>query len=69
MAGLVCLGSGVVLELGTKYGLVRYWWVAIKLVVNILLTALVPIALRPEVTQAAAHGWRFAAVNQPFTNT
>src|SRR5215207_7584873 len=60
-AGLVCLASGVVLGLGTKYGLVRYWWVAIKLVLNILLTALVPIALRPEVTKAAEQGWRFAA--------
>ncbi len=24
-AGLVCLSSGIVLGLGTKYGLVRYW--------------------------------------------
>ena len=60
-AGLVCLASGVVLGLGTKYGLVRYWWVAIKLVLNIVLTALVPIALRPEVAKAAEQGWRFAA--------
>ena len=59
--GLVCLASGVVLGLGTKYGLVRYWWVAIKLVLNIVLTALVPIALRPEVSKAAEQGWRFAA--------
>ena len=60
-AGLVCLASGVVLGLGTKYGLVRYWWVAIKLVLNIVLTALVPIALQPEVSKAAEQGWRFAA--------
>ena len=60
-AGLVCLASGVVLGLGTKYGLVRYWWVAIKLVLNILLTALVPIALQPEVSRAAEQGWRFTA--------
>src|SRR5215218_9413818 len=60
-AGLVCLASGVVLGLGTKYGLVRYWWVAIKLMLNIVLTALVPIALRPEVSKAAEQGWRFAA--------
>src|ERR687889_1702505 len=59
--GLVCLASGVVLGIGTKYGLVRYWWVAIKLVLNILLTALVPIALLPEVTKAAEQGWRFEA--------
>ena len=58
--GLVCLASGVVLGLGTKWGLVRYWWVAIKLVLNIVLTALVPIALRPEVSKAAEQGWRFA---------
>jgi hypothetical protein len=60
-AGLVCLASGVVLGLGTKYGLVRYWWVAIKLVLNIVLTALVLVALRPEVTKTAEQGWRFAA--------
>ena len=60
-AGLVCLASGVVLGFGTKWGLMRYWWVAIKLVLNIVLTALVPIALRPEVTKAAEQGWRYAA--------
>src|SRR5829696_1539323 len=60
-AGLVCLASGVVLGLGTKYGLVRYWWVAIKLVLNIVLTALVLVALRPEVTEAAEQGRQFAA--------
>ena len=59
--GLICLASGVVLGLGTKYGLVRYWWVAIKLVLNIVLSALVLIALRPEVSRAAEQGWRFAA--------
>src|ERR687889_1413 len=59
--GLVCLASGVVLGLGTKYGLVRYWWVAIKLVLNIVLSALVLVALRPVVTEAAEQGRRFAA--------
>src|ERR671928_1678481 len=59
--GLVCLASGIVLGLGTKYGLVRYWWVAIKLVLNIVLSALVLIALRPEVSRAAEQGGRFVA--------
>jgi uncharacterized membrane protein len=59
--GLVCLASGVVLGFGTKYGLVRYWWVAIKLVLNIVLTVLVLIALRPAVTEAAEQGRQFAA--------
>ena len=58
--GLVCLASGIVLGLGTKYGLVRYWWVAIKLVLNIVLTALVLVALRPAVTEAAEQGRQFA---------
>jgi hypothetical protein len=35
--------------------------VAVKLVLNVVLTALVPIALRPEVTRAAEQGWQFAA--------
>ena len=59
--GLVCLASGVVLGHGTKWGLVRYWWVAIKLVLNIVLTALVLVALRPGVTEAAEQGQRFMA--------
>ena len=59
--GLVCLASGVVLGLGTKYGLMRYWWVAIKLVLNIVLTALVLVALGPEVTEAAEQGRQFVA--------
>jgi hypothetical protein len=59
--GLVCLASGFVLGLGTKWGLVRYWWVAIKLALNVLLTALVPVALRPEVIEKAEQGRRFMA--------
>jgi hypothetical protein len=55
-AGLLCLASGVLLGLGTKYGLVRYWWVAVKLVLNIVLTTLVLFALRPGVAEAAEYG-------------
>lgn len=51
--GLVCLVSGLVLGLGTKYGLVRYWWVAVKLVLNIVLVVLVATALRSGVQEAA----------------
>jgi hypothetical protein len=61
VTGLVCLASGVVLGLGTPYGLVRYWWVVIKLAINIAVVALVPIALRPEVLEMAEQGRRFAA--------
>jgi len=59
--GLVCLAGGIVLGIGTKWGLVRYSWVAIKLVLNIVLTALVLVALRPGVIEAAEQGRRFAA--------
>jgi hypothetical protein len=59
--GLVCLASGIVLGIGTKWGLVRYWWVAIKLALNIVLTTLVLVALRPGVIEAAEQGRRFAA--------
>jgi hypothetical protein len=57
----VCLASGVVLGLGTKWGLIRYWWVAVKLALNVLLVALVPVALRPEVIEKAEQGRRFVA--------
>lgn len=55
-AGLVCLASGVLLGLGSKYGLVKYWWVAAKLVLNVLLSTLVLLALRPGVREAAEQG-------------
>jgi hypothetical protein len=61
VTGLVCLASGVVLGLGGAYGLVRYWWVVSKLALNIVLVALVPVALRPEVVEMAEQGRRFAA--------
>jgi hypothetical protein len=60
-AGLVCLASGVVLGLGSKYGLVRYWWVATKLVLNILLTGLVLVALRPGLSGLSEQGRQLAA--------
>jgi hypothetical protein len=61
VTGLVCLASGIVLGLGTAYGLVRYWWVTVKLAINIVFVALVPVALRPEVLEMAEQGRRFAA--------
>jgi len=60
VVGLVCLASGIVLGIGTKYGLVRYWWVAVKLALNIVLTVLGVVALRPGLEEAAAFGQRLA---------
>jgi hypothetical protein len=55
-AGLATLASGIVLGLGTKYGLVRYRWVVVKLVINVVLVVLVVLALRPGLADAAAYG-------------
>jgi hypothetical protein len=51
--GLLSLTTGVILGLGTRFGLVRYWWVATKLVISLLLTTLVLVALRPALGDAA----------------
>ena len=59
--GLVCLLTGVLLGLGSRYGLLRYWWVAAKLVLNLVLTGLVLVALAPEVAVHAEQARRFAA--------
>ncbi|MGH4023258.1 MAG: DUF2269 family protein [Pseudonocardiaceae bacterium] len=61
VTGLICLVSGVVLGIGSKWGLVRYWWVAIKLALNVILTALVLVALRPEVAESADEARRWLA--------
>lgn len=61
VTGLACLGTGLVLGLGTKYGLVRYWWVAIKLVLNVALVVLVATALRSGVHEAGEQGRALAA--------
>lgn len=59
-AGVICLASGVVLGLGSRYGLVRYWWVATKLALNVLLTGLVPLLLRPGLSGLAELGRQLA---------
>jgi uncharacterized membrane protein len=60
-AGLLALASGVLLGLGSKYGLVRYWWVLVKLVLTVALCTLVLFALRGGVDEAAAAGRAMAA--------
>jgi hypothetical protein len=59
-AALLSLITGVLLGLGSKYGLLRYWWVAIKLGLNLLLATLVVTALRGEIDQAADLGRQLA---------
>ncbi|GIH15382.1 hypothetical protein Raf01_35540 [Rugosimonospora africana] len=60
IAGLVCLASGLVLGMGSRYGLLRYWWVATKLALNLLLTGLVLLALRPGLAELGRVGRQLA---------
>jgi uncharacterized membrane protein len=57
-ASLLCLASGVVLGLGSRYGLLRYWWVTAKLAINVLMTVLIAFALRPGIYEAGRVGRR-----------
>ena len=52
--GLLSLGSGIWLGLGTRFGLVRYWWVLVKLAISLVLLTLVLVALRPTLLEGAA---------------
>ena len=54
--GLITLASGIVLGWGSKYGVIRYWWVLVKLVLNAVLVALVPLLLVPGVHGLADTG-------------
>ena len=64
-AGLVCLVTGLILGLGTKWGLLRYWWVAVKLVLNLVLCTLIVVALEPGMAAVAAYGRDLAAGAEP----
>ena len=43
------LVTGLILGLGTRWGLVRYWWVFIKLLLSLVMTVLVFVSLVPAV--------------------
>src|SRR5579875_129419 len=55
-AAVLSLMSGILLGLSSKYGVVRYWWVAVKLAMNLLLTTLILVLLRPGLHEAANYG-------------
>ena len=46
---LLMLATGLVQGLWTKWGLFRYWWVVVKLLLGMVLTGLVFVALLPVV--------------------
>lgn len=51
-AGLVSLATGLVLGLATKWGLLRYWWVVVKLGLNLLLCTLILWRCSPAWTRS-----------------
>ena len=61
VSALVSLVTGVLLGLGSRYGLVRYWWVAVKLALNLVLCTLILIALQPGLGELAQYGRELAA--------
>ncbi|WP_369370650.1 hypothetical protein AB1046_17915 [Promicromonospora sp. Populi] len=68
VSALVCLGTGVLLGLATKWGLVRYWWVAVKLVMTLVLCTLILVALQPDMPHVAAAGVAIEAGQDPVTD-
>ncbi len=62
----LALGTGVLLGLLTQWGLLRYWWVTIKLTLTAILTGVILFVLVPRLGLAA-----HAATTpepSPFTN-
>ncbi len=66
---VISLLTGVLLGLGTKYGLLKYWWVAAKLVINVVLIVLVLAALRPSLDEVRQHGEALLAGTPSDTST
>lgn len=56
VSGLVCLATGVVLGLATRWGLLRYWWVLVKLLLNVVLCVLIVAVLQPGMPAVDAYG-------------
>jgi hypothetical protein len=55
-SGLLSLATGLVLGLATTWGLLRYWWVAVKLALNLVLCTLIVLVLRPGMDEVAGYG-------------
>ena len=64
-AGLTCLVTGLLLGLATKWGLLRYWWVAVKLSLNLVLCMLILVALNPGMDEVRGYGEALSAGGTP----
>jgi len=47
------LATGLILGVGTRWGLIRYWWVLVKLLLSLIMTILVFVSLVPAVNRIA----------------
>lgn len=61
-AGLLCATTGVVLALGTRWGLTRHWWLILKQVITVVVIVTDPIVLLPAIRAALDTG----DVTEPF---
>lgn len=55
-AGLLCAATGLVLALGTRWGLTRYWWLIIKEVITVVVIVTDPLVLLPAIREALDTG-------------
>ena len=56
--GLTTLGTGLVLSISSGWGVIRYWWVAAKLLINVILSGLVFFLLAPRLALAGVEATR-----------
>jgi hypothetical protein len=56
VSSLLCATTGLLLGLMGKWGLARYWWVLVKLVITLVLCTLIIVALRPGMGEVTAVG-------------
>jgi hypothetical protein len=61
-AGLLCAATGIVLALGTRWGLTRYWWLIIKQVITFVVIVTDPLVLLPAIREPLDGG----TATEPF---
>ena len=59
--GLTTLGTGLALSISSGWGVIRYWWLAAKLLINVVLSGLVLVLLEPRLATAGAEAARIDA--------
>jgi hypothetical protein len=59
--------TGILLGLGTPWGLARHWWVLAKLVLTIVVATAAVFVLRPALNRAAAQALQVPLVEMPTT--